>query len=412
MSTWDEFIQDANSSLIDLSMLFSTHPDNPMVTNTALQMLNLFYENQFVPNLFRTADQAAMSLRSLCGYLTTRRWLETPGYFSTHIAGVIEDFIDSEYPDPENGIQENNEESWQTIWERHVINYHFRLNLTIRQILMISAESLEKRFLSGVLTCTPIDADEAHFAKSIGHTQYVLLKNLIDDNIDNIIDYGVNAGTLELYLSRALQESAQDYLFSLDKLYDSHNKQLDIIRSFKCLHDIYKNNDVKYEDHGLRKALTHYFGKLGKISHPRIQVVMEHLLLKKSQASYNEKNNDIEKQKLDRITEEAEIKGDYNWRYLLDLPLAQLPAAPEPPSLNNLPNQNAMRENNADWEFEAVAIPAIILPSPARPLASVAQVVQFGIFHVAPPPLAPPHSPPLAIMAPPDNNEVNAEPRP
>jgi hypothetical protein len=177
-----------------------------------------------------------------------------------------------------------------------------------------------------------------------------LLDNLISSRgiyFENIKEYQqIDVGTKIIYLERAIQQDCLTFLQSLDKLYqpnlpkNAENENLELIRAFKIINDLYQNNDVKFGDFGLRKALCHYFSSLGLVNPTDLQVpppgtvnpidfkeVIRETINMDIEILSTPNIEEIQNQKYARQLAEADISSQSEWRNKLDLPKKQLPIA-------------------------------------------------------------------------------------
>lgn len=151
---------------------------------------------------------------------------------------------------------------------------------------------------------------------------------------ETIRDYdGVAWGTKTLYLERAISQNCQDFLQSLDKLYqpalvgNAKTSHLDFIRALKAMNDLCFNNPVKFGDYGTRDALRHYFGGLETVT-PAIAVDFKtaiQSIVNPKLVALREEHPEVNLQRQARMAAEANIVGQTGWRNELDLPAAQLP---------------------------------------------------------------------------------------
>jgi hypothetical protein len=173
-------------------------------------------------------------------------------------------------------------------------------------------------------------------------------QNLLDDFIgekgiyfetikeDKIFDLG----TKVLYLERAISQNCQNFLQSLDKLYnpclsdEAKTDHVELIRALKLINDLCFNHQVKYEikyddfesDFEIRSALTHYFGLLDHDIEPRdFQETIQKIINERITELCIDHEKEAEKQKVEREAAEENIAPQVGWRTELDLPTNQLP---------------------------------------------------------------------------------------
>ncbi len=137
---------------------------------------------------------------------------------------------------------------------------------------------------------------------------------------------GVSLGTKVLYLERAITQENDTFLESLDKLYTpgvsekSSKNYVELIRAYKCIHDLYHNNKVLFGEFGERAAVEHYFHSLGEIDNNALREKINDIktahIVELTNASDAKQ---IEKEKKARVKAEAYIKANTQWRNLLNL---------------------------------------------------------------------------------------------
>lgn len=146
-----------------------------------------------------------------------------------------------------------------------------------------------------------------------------------------IEDQSINLGIKLLYLERAITQNCTDFNLSLDKLYrnnlvgEDRQTRIELIRAFKVVNDICFNNQVKFDNYGIRPALVHYFGMLGEV-HSEPFTLAIHRKIHFNIAAIIQGQSDPKAplaQKLVREHFEKDIQPHHDWRQELDLPLIQ-----------------------------------------------------------------------------------------
>src|SRR4029079_17176889 len=114
-------------------------------------------------------------------------------------------------------------------------------------------------------------------------------------------------------------------------------ENLEVIRSLKRIHDIYKNNPVRYQSPRPSssttflytdpdpKALDHYLKNTGPIELTAVQSVIKKKMDSAMFLLHGKYAEAINKQKEDREDSEKNILPQIEWRNLLDLPKEQRP---------------------------------------------------------------------------------------
>ncbi|MBA2654187.1 MAG: hypothetical protein H0U71_03850 [Gammaproteobacteria bacterium] len=146
-------------------------------------------------------------------------------------------------------------------------------------------------------------------------------------------DQAFDLGTKVLYLQRALSQDCQAFLQSLDRLYNPHlmgkakQANLEFVRALKLINDLCFNNPVKYQEYGIRDALSHYFASLGSISANDFKIIIEEIINAGIVVLSEGKQEVIAAQKETRAASETHIIRQTAWRRELDLPQDQLAPA-------------------------------------------------------------------------------------
>lgn len=151
---------------------------------------------------------------------------------------------------------------------------------------------------------------------------------------ETIRDYdAVDWGTKVLYLERAISQNCQNFLQSLDKLYqpalvgNAKTSHLDFIRALKAMNDLCFNNSVKFGDYGTREALKHYFSGLGTVT-PAIAMEFKttiQSMVNPKLVAFKAGHPEVNVERQARMAAEANIVIQTGWRNELDLPASQLP---------------------------------------------------------------------------------------
>lgn len=139
----------------------------------------------------------------------------------------------------------------------------------------------------------------------------------------------VDFGTKVLYLLRAIDQDCAMFVRSLDKLYYSflrvnkRNKGLEFIRALKIINDLYYNNEVKFDEYGVRVALEHYFGALGPINEESFQLKINELVHNRVDELCVNRKEEVCQQIINREIIEDSCAIHIGWRKKLDLPSTQ-----------------------------------------------------------------------------------------
>lgn len=330
MKTWIAFQQDIHSGLLDWETLsLSRQTTSEVISHyeAILILQEIFQQNFLHPSLFPTAEEAASALHSLCGYLTTKRWLAQPSGAIFNAARDIENYIKNTYPMNIQIPSASEGETSEAVWERRVSIFQFRLGLQLRNLLDQSARFLTRQFATVNQRPEKINREEkTKQAGKLGNAQLRFLKELMSDNIDTINGSSLAPGIRVLYLERAIKEPLQMFLNSLDRLYFSHPEQcsIDVIRALKLIHDLYHDNDIKFDIYGNKSALSHYFGSIGKkIDHKSFQQIIRGIIHQAIEQAISLDATIVQQQKAIRLSEEQEMKEDPGWRTQMDLPYDQ-----------------------------------------------------------------------------------------
>lgn len=137
-------------------------------------------------------------------------------------------------------------------------------------------------------------------------------------------DTNFNQGTKVLYLQRALCQNADDFLYSLDKLYNpslDQQQHLEFLMSLKFINDIYHNSTIRYREK-CKPALYHYFHGVGDGADPK-QEDFSPRIAALINARVNELYSNIKEESLpeqirNREQEEDRIEPNSRWRTQLD----------------------------------------------------------------------------------------------
>lgn len=147
---------------------------------------------------------------------------------------------------------------------------------------------------------------------------------------------GCNIGTKILYLERAISQDCDTFNYYLDVLYnpnpdgEQHHNNIEFIRALKVINDLCFNNNVKYGEHGLKRAQEHYLSALGEVVPEAIKTAVQLLCRALIIRIKNDDDVTAQLQKDARKDAELHISGRPGWRLMLDLPQQQLlPKIPE-----------------------------------------------------------------------------------
>lgn len=130
-------------------------------------------------------------------------------------------------------------------------------------------------------------------------------------------------GTKVLYLQRAISLSEDKFLLCLDKLNSSVStmEKLNLIIFLKALNDLCFNHEIFYERQA-KKALTHYFSRLGDNPNPdEFKIIIKRMIKNQISALMMENPQqcrNIHSEKASRrIQESLLIYPDSTWRRLV-----------------------------------------------------------------------------------------------
>lgn len=144
-------------------------------------------------------------------------------------------------------------------------------------------------------------------------------------------DKTIDPGTKILYLERAMSCHYHQFNLFLDKLYKTHPKNhsnnIELVRAFKFINDLYFDEKIKNGEYGLSSALKHFFGRVGYDEKNLFMMMKTYHFMKKliregiDQITLSDKN--FKEQQEARISLEKSTSPNTNWRRLLDLPESQ-----------------------------------------------------------------------------------------
>ncbi len=147
---------------------------------------------------------------------------------------------------------------------------------------------------------------------------------------------GCNLGTKILYLERSISQDCDTFNYYLDMLHnrsldrEQHQSNIEFVRALKVINDLCFNNNVKYGEHGLKRAQEHYLSALGEVVPKDIKTAVELMCIALIIRIINDDDATAQLQKDARIDAELHIAGEPGWRLWLDLPQQQLfPKIPE-----------------------------------------------------------------------------------
>ncbi len=181
----------------------------------------------------------------------------------------------------------------------------------------------------------------------------IYFETILDDKEENL-------GTKIVFLQKAIEEEPQAFSKSLDYLFvdSSQENNLELIRSLKIINDFCFNNDIKYGQYGIKSALTHFFGRFGKVEPSSFQEKIRSMIREQIKSLLNEANLEqieTEKETANLLLDEDLNQANPQWRQKLDLPSNQNSVSAEEDNLKtpkiNRSQLNALRHLIANHEL-------------------------------------------------------------
>ena len=162
----------------------------------------------------------------------------------------------------------------------------------------------------------------------VNEAQKALLNDLVGCNgiyTTTINDFTHETeGTKLLYLKRAITLQGIHFLESLDQLYKENiddqlkPEYIDLIRSLKMINNLYFNQEINYDEYGIRFTLDHYFSRIGSVNPDEFKTYIHESIEEITGEYYPQEEASIEHDILTRLELERSKKGAPHWRNELD----------------------------------------------------------------------------------------------